>query len=778
MRLYVRHILRGIRRSVYQPLLVILALSVATAALILAANIIKNLRSEHAHYRNAGVYISDITVTLSSQSPERLLFASRAEEIIGDGGEVLGEFSFSGLVRANGGDHLLSLSAVDLAEANRFYDIKYVEYGAFTEKELDRSIILSADFARSRGLSVGDTVVLDLLSDTLSFTVQAIALDDGLLAESQALFDVSAISGLLAKENPLFGALSDTVKPCNVLRIKIHDKALIDDYHALLAGASYFGDKLLIKESENVGGRDFFAQATGAILLIATSLLVIISALVIATSFEMIRRKRRKDTALFMICGASRRDLLRLNAIEYSLYAAAAVAIAVVIAIPLSRPIYRLFNFSWGQDYLSLADIGVGVVGAPIILLTVFAISELRAGKYTVSDLLEPPQRSKPKEALVPAVASLAVAAIAAPVALLVDASMSVLPSIFAVAGLVGGLYFSFPLILSFLSRGISAILARCKRVPSRLFLANGSISRSHHTVHACRMLSILLSLGIAITMCLVTIEGNLNLFETVSDFDYVAIGADTESEAIAASSEGVDGVYRLGLLHEMITEKNTVALGISVTEEGLAYLNEDIVLSKLPEGDEIILSRGLAVLLGAGVGDTVTLTYETERFCFTVLEVAEIGVNFAFLDASYIGEHNDLLCIRSDIAKDSPEFQGMANALEARGARVETRAELLEDTVETVELYASLLGYIIMISAAVSLIGIANSMITEHFESEQDRRIYYSLGMTRGAICRAQAAKYGMVCLVATAISVLTVPLLLLLIDSAINSFGIDAFS
>ena len=156
MKLFFKHILRSIRKSLIQPIIILLTLTISVATFITAAKLAINVYKENNDSKNVDNYVSDITVKLSKSNDVRFLFSDDAESIIADDGKVQGEFGLTALVNRNDKSSLVDVCATDFYTADGFFDLKFTEYGAITEKNLNGSIIISTKTAQNYDLALGD----------------------------------------------------------------------------------------------------------------------------------------------------------------------------------------------------------------------------------------------------------------------------------------------------------------------------------------------------------------------------------------------------------------------------------------------------------------------------------------------------------------------------------------------------------------------------------------------------------------------------------------------
>lgn len=775
MKIYLKHILNSIRKAPLQPILVILTLIISTATLITGVKISFGITEEFSKYRNSDNYVADISVKLSSKSQERVLHKKELQKLIGNGGEVLGEFTLTGIVSNGKENEYIDISAVDLEEANAFYDIKYFEYRSFTDESLSRSIIISNKAAHRYEKEIGDEVVIRVLNQNLTFTIEAIAVDDGLLRESEWLCDISAVSRYIAQENAMVGALADTIEPYSALRVKVFDKAQISHYANLISESEHFGDKLVVVESENTGGADFFSLVSNVITFFATSVVILLSAIVISTSIELIRLKRRRETALFMISGAARRDLIKMNVAEYLLYSLVASVIALPLAFLMVAKAESMFGWSYYKGGIFARDFIVGFLGAPAILIGVYFITELRAKKLMISDLLGDERSVSDKKGDAPVYISASLFVVLLSLLFLVKTEAKVLFAIATFTSLIFLLYFGFPKFAKALSRGLTKVLERFPKTPTKLLIVTKELSASHNVMHSTRMITILLALLLSICACLSVLTEQTELVENLLDFDYVVVGADKKCDEIVSELDVTEDVFKMCILSEILNDENSSAFGFSLDENGYQYLNPQATPSRLPKNDEVVLTIGLSKLLDADVGDFITLTYETKPYTVRVIEVIDLTPNILFVDATYFGESNDLLCVRTKEVTDTEAFASISSVTEARGASLATRYNLLSVHTETPKVYARFLIFLVLITSVTAIIGIANSFISGYIESENDRAIYRSVGMTDRELQKTELLRLLMAFIVAIMIAIPIAICILNVFDLGVNSFGLD---
>jgi hypothetical protein len=402
-------------------------------------------------------------------------------------------------------------------------------------------------------------------------------------------------------------------------------------------------------------------------------------------------------------------------------------------------------------------------------------ITEWRSKKLTVSDLLCDERSVSTKHGDTPFYICIVFFVVSLVMLFFAKTKAKVLLAIAVFSSLIFFVYFGFSKFAKLLSALLSKIFACFKKTPTKLFIVSKELSSSHNVMHFTRMITILLALVMSICTCLTTLIEQTEMVENLLDFDYVVMGADKKCDEIISELDVTEDVFKMGILNEILNEGGSSAFGLSLDEDGYQYLNLQATPSRLPKNDEVVLTIGLSKLLNAKVGDIITLTYETKQYTVRVIEVIELTPNILFVDAQYFDESNNLLCVRTKESADSDAFASLSSVAEARGASVETRYHLLSAHTATPKVYAKLLSFLVFITAVTALIGIANSFISGYIESENNRIIYRSIGMTNGEVKKMETLKLLISAIVAIIIAIPIAILILHVFDLGINSFGLD---
>ena len=776
MKLFFRHILRSIKKSPLQPIIILFTLIVSVATFITASKLAINVYKENLHYKNVDNYTCDITVKLSKSDDVRILFPDDAKSIVGSDGKVQGEFGLTALVNKNERSELVGICATDFYTANDFFDLKFTEYGEITDKNLNDSIIISTKAANKFDLAVGDILTLHLLNMKFNLRVEAIGVASGLLSEATGIIHIGAISEALANANPAIAALGDSIVPYTALKIQINDKTRIDEFADKLSSDERFSEKLIIKEYENVGSTDFFNLTSLLMISVSAAIIIVISAVVISTSLDLLAKKRMKDSALFIISGADTRQLNGILYLECIIYSALAAFFGLLLSIPFCSGINAIFEWNVEDISFKAYDIPIALFSSPAIIIMTSFLHTRKTKKMSVSERISGQFENK-----------IGSSGIKAPVIFLILFVIALIPAFFISAKyryvfgflslplLIGFVYTFMPHFVGWVSRAFICLAEKRKNIPPKTLLAIKNTSVSYPQKHTARLITVLVTLICAVFTCLGAITKQTDTLLNLVDCEYISLGANEKTDAIIENLDEVEDTFRLSLITQLVGDQGTGILGISASEEALDFLNSEASPKKIPIGDEIVITSGLAILGNTEIGDYINLRHETNSYSFKVIEILPSSANLVFLDAAHISEENELLCIKTGAVQNSEEYKNLSNALEVRGSSIVDKDEILMPLTNRLLSYSTLLFYVINIAALATLLGIINVLFSSHIVRSRERAVYYTVGMTRKDIRLVGFLEILTVIFTALILVPLFSYTMALTLDVSLNSFGVD---
>ena len=770
MSTFVKYVLRGIKKSPTQQIIIIITLICSIITMMSSMKIVMSIQDELRNKRN-GWY--DIEVNLSSQNDVRVLFDDDAKRVVGDNGSVLGEFHISGLVDTGDGKELISLTATDVVSADEFRRFKFTDYGQITDRNLNKSIILSHDAVERYSLKIGDNISVYMLGRQFNFTVEAVAISDGILLDNVGVINIGAVTAALAEINPMISHV-DSINPYSSLKIKLNDSAKIGEYKNAVSAIPSLRAATVITTEEKYQG-DFFVSMTSiAVVSTTTMIILLLSAIVVASSFDILNKKRRKDRALFMICGASPNNLTLALIIELLIYGAIAVIISTTAAFPIYIALSNFYGYSDFANYpISLL---ISAITCTILVLAVALIESKAVRALSVSDLLSETESTDKhklsgKSALIVAI----VFAIGFLMALLAPIKQRFYIYIILCFLFFALIYLSLPFALNLISKIAIKAIGRLRRVPAILMIAFKNLYSSYSLMHATRLICIICTALSLILICLKTLNGQIDVVNNVVDCDYISLGADEKSAQEVEDMDGVDSAFYVSLSQNIITEANTALLSIAVSDEAFEFLNPAFKPTRSPRGNEIAISSGISNLCSKKAGDEITLIYESREYTFKIIDVIRTNANLVIYNSDYIVDNNSLLCIRTSESAGEEQIRNISNALEARGASIVKSETIFEFLTRRLTSYSKMVGVSVYIAVITTFLGIANALISSLLARKREREIYYAVGMTRADVFKTELTVILICITTALIFSMLLLPFALLLLDSSLISWGVD---
>ena len=743
--------------------------------MISSAKIMIQLDREQRHSYNTR-YNYDLSVTSSAESDVGILITDEIERVLGDGGEAIGEFHFRGYAPDLEIDGLFEMCALDLKEADEFYNLRFKEYGEIRESTLKSSIILSSLAAEELDIGIGDTVTVEILSESFEFTVVAIALPDGPILYNHGIVDISAISDALKRSNPSIAHMAEDFKPANRIRIRLTDPAKDDYYRDLLLSDPALSH-INVSTAEDTRERDSFANEIWLLFtLLVIFVVMLIAVIIIATSEGLLAAQRRTSTALFMLCGAEPKQLSAIAYLEALIYAFLASGLGLALSLPMNSLVNTVFKWDYSELAFEPTDIIIAVLSAPAVAVISTFINNKRTRLATVSELLsEGRERKRAKNGIFTAIVWGVLTLAAVTVSLCLDPRKRYVPAIIALVGLVISAYYALPRITSEISRLVALLMARLKRIPPKLYLSARAISASHPLMHSVRILTVLLSLLLSISLCLTTGKSEIDAIDKLFECDHVGKNIREEDDTALVEKDIIEAAYRMNLFGDTSCEDGDALLGVSAEPEGYPYLNEKVRPSKTIEVGEIAISHGLAAKYAKRVGDSFTVTYNSDRYSLRVAEILGVSSNIVFFDARSIGATNNFLCMNMTSDVTTEDIGRLTSELEAKGYVLSTLDTITEPAIRKITSFVSVMTAVVIAALVSVIMGVVNLMISVFRERKRERELYYTVGMTRGEIAASVTAEVLMmsaICLVLIPIFTLAISLLT---DMAANSFGFD---
>ena len=581
MRVFVKYVLRSIKKSILQPLFILITLSVAVATMLCSVKVLLQFDREK-QYESETAFNYDLSVSVAPESDVRILITEEVERVLGDGGVALGEFHLKAAAPELDLDALFELCATDLYEADRFYNLRFTEYGEIRESELAESMILSSLAAEELGLGIGDTVTLRLLNSTFEFKIVAIALPDGSLFQNHGMIDISAVIGALKDSNPAIAHIVDDFQPASIVRVKFHDITRAEEYRDAILNDEDLSHVRVSLESDSRARAGFEQKIWLLLTTMIIFIVILISVIIIATSQSLLAAERRTDTALFMICGAEPSQLATIAYLEAIIYAVIASAFGVLLSFPITSFINNVFEWRYSVISFYPTDIVIAILSSTVIATVSTYINNKRTADATVTELLsDGRERKHAISGITSAIIWGMLALLSFIVAIMLPAKLRYAPALIAIVFIVLFAYMAIPKLVFIICNFISALMHRLKRIPPKLYLSLKTIGSTHPMLHSVRILSILVALLITVSFYLLSSQRELDTLGDLLDCTYIATSVDEDDDELISTHESVEEIFRIILINTASTEEGDAILCLSADEIAYSYLNEKILPNK-----------------------------------------------------------------------------------------------------------------------------------------------------------------------------------------------------
>ena len=776
MSIFGKHIFRSIRKHPIEPIMILLIVTLCVAAMILSLALPINIYRNESAAITSDEWTSDLTVTMKGSSDRRILFDSDVSEAVGDSADWLGEFSLTGFAGGSTGTKVqTSIGAFRLTAADRFFEIRYLEYGKFTNNNLDRSAIVSRKYADRLGLSVGDTVTVNVLGEPLSYTVEAIAMDTGIFKSKDMLVDIGSIRQILAERSALVASMSADFNPYTKIHLKAKSGVSAEALKSSLEARESFADKR-VETYGNDATQSFYAVVLTVTILIPGALIVIVAAMMNVSALELLERKRQSDNALFRTVGADPRQLNMLVYLETTVYALVGGALGTLLSLLGMRWLNGLYRFEWEDIRFGFDDVVIGI-GSALLFTTLCAYLYIRKqGRATLSEGLGHANCDtcgtfayKKLIFAVPVLVLLAVSLLLDPTGRYPVATAMLLCAVVFI-------YVISPYIIGLLTTVLARLLSRMRRGAGCFVIAAKTCSGSYPLKHAGRVMTVLLTVLFSLTSVISAVDAQMVSYVDFAAFDYSGMYVDSETRERIDDLDGILDVTECIIMRNVVFDGGRTINGISVSEYTPLCFNDTIYPDTAPKGNEIAISRGVAAMIGAKVGDTVECTVSDIPCTLVVTEIVSTHGDFVFYDADYLGVDYVMTCIRTDGTPEAAE--GLIALFDERGVECISAEDFFRGTHDKVDPQLTAFSVMLWVMVLMTAIGILNVLAEQRIARRRELEIIRQNGMTRGGTTLLQAVEIGYLLVIALLLSIVFSAILVGIINMVATSFGMTVYA
>lgn len=775
MRIFGKHIFRSIKKEPVQPVMIILIVTFCVAVMLLSIALPVNIYMNEKKSLTVDQWTADITVSLKSTGGASLIFEEDIKSIVAGKARVIGEFSLTGFsaLRGNGEEKTqVRLGAFNLVDADRFYEIKYTEYGKITNTNLSSATIVGEGFAKEYGLDVGDTVTLNILGRKFTYVVQAVAKDRGIFKTTNMIVDISSVRKTLAERSPIIASLSSDFNPYTKIHLKVNEGVNAEELKAELEALDSFEDKKLELMSDQAKINPITTVIITTIVLPA-SLLLIVAAMMMISTLELLEKKRQSDIALFKMAGADVRQLSRILYLESAFYGVVGGILGSLLSIPATSWLNSLYGFKFSKMSFGIGELLIGL-GTSLAFTSISTYVHLRKQKKRKEAELLNEKLDTGGRFIQKVLPYLLLIALLTAITLILPPKHRYVSASLLLLAVVMLIYITSSYVIKWFALFVS-YLASKKRSGGKILLAARSCVNSYPLKHAGRIMTILITIFMSLAFVLSVVENQLVVYTEYATFDYIGMRVNDKTKKQIRELDGVVATAESKINRNVVIEDLKSITGVTVTGDVENCFKDSIMPKTFPSGDSIALSSGVAKMLGIKVGDRVKCIIEDIPCEFTLTEIVESHADFAFYDAEYVGSGFDMYCILTDGTDEVREE--LAALCDEKSIEFLPRDSFFSVTYNRLNPQLSVFRVMFAIMILMTAIGILNVLTEQRIERRRDFEMVIQNGATRKNVVALQATE--LLCLFACALLVSAVCSVIIcrIIDTAAISFGLTLF-
>lgn len=777
MKIFGKHVFRSIKADPRQPIMIVLIVSLCVAVMILSVVLPANIYKNELEAMRADEWTADIEISLKGNSAHRLIYADDVARAIEGRGRVIGEFALTGFLSHGDGAERsqVNLGAFDLADASDFYSLQCVQGGNLTNTNIKSAAVIGEGFASLRGLSLGDTLKINILGEEFTYVVRAIVRDTGIMKRDDMLVDISSIRSALTARSPIIASLGSDFDPYTKVHIKLSDGIDPSALKNELENLPDFADKKVGLPADAAEEKHSAVLLCIAVL-IPSVLLLIVAAMMTVSTFDLMQKKRGSDIALFRAAGADSGHLNMLLYLESSVYGLAGGIFGSALCIPLMRATNSLYHFKYSVLTFGFKEALLGLLFSLGFVALCTSLYIFKARKNRLSDGLKNVNVDTDSRILSKLLLFGVPAAIFTAVTLLLPNELKFVGAFLLLFITVAMIYAISPYVIGACAKLICRLLARKKRGAGDFILAAKSCAASYPLKHAGRIITVLASVFICMNFVLSAVSGELNSYTDVVDFEYAGVMADEKTEELVRSIEGVSAVAEVNVAPNVVFKGNQQSIGISVSGDVDGCLNGDLRPEKMPKGNEVAISKGLVRMLGIKLGDTVMCEISNIPCELILTEIVNASGDFVFYDADYLGVQYDVLSISTDGRQQT--YESIVTLLDERGIECITKSEYFATASDRIRPQITVMRAMMYAMMLLTLVGIFNVLAEQRAARQSEFNILVQNGKTKRGIRILRTCEVAYLLVFALAMSVIFSQLLSLMVDTAGISFGLTLYS
>ena len=735
MKIILKFVLTNILEKKFRTFLIILAVLISTALFFASSAISTSM--EAMLLGRMQKYTGSADILIQAGEDESRFFNPN---IISPWGDELsyaaGTLGAHGFYQGSDDSAWFQVQGVDWAEVGQWNPVTLAQQDGLQPFRQNK-IILGDAVAERLGLSLGDSLELEIDGIGHEFTLAGIAASQGPFQEDGTIFAMiprTALAGILEQPGMVTAMYLQGKDAQQV-------EALLTEMQALLPGFSVLEAGL---DPQSQMALDNIVMP----FMLITVIIFLLSAYIIYTSFRLITVERLPVIGTFRSVGATKAKTNLVLLAEGLVYG----VIGGVLGCLLGQVVLRLMArnvasaqqvtqtfivFTWGQ---------VGTAMAAAVILAFFSslLPILATSKVSLKDIILNSFEHSRKRGSTRTIAGAAMVVIALVIPRFAGNSTLLPVSLLAVFMLLAATVMLVPFVTGLLVGIVGKLYGL---VAGNIgLLAAKNLRENQNILNSIT----LLALGIATLLTINTLsfsvlESVTNVWgENITHDIAIQVPGDTGVLEEIAATEGVTEVMPTVSAHSVAVEGSQYNInwleGVN-PQQYLNFYNMDVsqqTLDLLGQGRNILLGTFMASLLEVVPGDAITLETSSGPREYTVVGVLPVLFNngsFGVIDIQWLQEdmqikyYTDFLVNAQD-----PEITAVSlrEGLNYRRAQVFTIASLEEENYSgNAQMFMILKGFSILMMV-IGIVGVINNLLVSFLQRRRVLAMLRSVGMSR----------------------------------------------
>jgi len=760
MKLFFRHLFRSVKKRPLQPIILIVTIMLAVIVSCSAFLLADYVNEENRIIQSVKYGNSDITITLSSTSKSRFMFAERAEEIIGDKGVVAGAYELP-MFKGEKQTTVFGV-ATEIDKIGNVFDLEFSEYGKITSNTKDEVAFITREFAEKENLSVGKEFTLNVLGKDTTYTVCAIS-ETPYFASYDVLVNITGVMRVLASDSLFVSALGEKFKPCSTLYVDIAEGVEVKEVVDLLKSDVDFEDKTFNNVAGLIEGGSS-ADALEIVIDIIIALTIALCVAVIFCCFYIIASQRTDENYSFNIVGAKAWMLNVIQYVEILLYWGVGAGLGMAVVKPIVSVIVKFVGYVYVRPHIIpsavLNSLGITLF-ACLITITAFVL----IGKKFV-------KKKRKLRLWFWALLAFVVFGIAL---FLVPIKVKALFSMLTLIAFIAFLFVFVPPLFKKAMEKLNAIIENKGKVKAKRSVgfryAVKNVKNVNVLLNTCRLTVLLFAIITCVFLTVVSSNKVLYANKSYIKGDLAVVNATETCVENLSEVQSAEGVY--SIFYDVCSANGYVYIPI-VSTSNIKALSGDLGLDHLPKGNNAVLAKGYADRLGVKAGDELEIALGEKKIIINVEKVSDSMVNLIVFDAFHFGIGYNMLSVdgkdgvsidqlRKDVSK--------ATALDL--VTIMPIEDVFEHRTKSAEIYINFGHFLSPMVFLFAIIGLIDNLVESYRARRNEFELYNLAGMTKREIRKMKFFELVLVFSFAIVVSLIASTIITVVINEGLRTIG-----